>query len=132
MSVKNISAFLLGLIFGVGLIVAGMNNPAKVLAFLDVAGAWDPSLAWVMASALLILGVLQRFIKRSSESDRLPTASIDARLVVGAALFGVGWGLSGICPGPAIVGLTSGSIGIYAFVAAMFAGFLLFNGLHRR
>lgn len=136
---KNIAAFIFGLIFGAGLIVAQMTNPAKVLAFLDVAGAWDPSLALVMASALLILGVSQRLIRITPEPVReqeqsacdTPKAGIDARLIAGAAIFGIGWGLSGICPGPAIVGLSSGLPGSYVFTGAMFAGFVLFKLLHR-
>jgi uncharacterized membrane protein YedE/YeeE len=137
---KNISAFVFGLIFGIGLIVAQMTNPAKVLAFLDVAGGWDPSLALVMASALLILGVSQRLIRTSPELAQeqeqtacdTPKAGVDGRLIAGAAIFGVGWGLSGICPGPAIVGLSSGLPGSYIFAGAMFAGFVLFNILHGR
>jgi uncharacterized membrane protein YedE/YeeE len=116
-----------------------MVNPAKVLAFLDVAGGWDPSLALVMASALLVLGVSQRLMRSSpkpaqeqeqSSCDN-PKAGVDAKLIGGAAIFGIGWGLSGICPGPALVGLTTGLPGSYVFAGAMFAGFLLFNWLHR-
>lgn len=136
---KNISAFIFGLIFGLGLIVAQMTNPAKVLAFLDVTGAWDPSLALVMASALLTLGILQRFFKTASPAQQQnqpvcdgQKSGIDAKLIGGAAIFGIGWGLSGICPGPALVGLTTGLPGSYAFAGAMFAGFVLFNLLHRR
>lgn len=137
---KNISAFFIGLIFGLGLIVAQMANPAKVLAFLDVAGDWDPSLALVMASALLVLGVLQRMFPASRKPDQeegplacdLPQTGINGQLVGGAAIFGIGWGLSGICPGPALVGLTTGLYGSYIFVGAMFVGFVLFNALHRK
>lgn len=135
---KNFPAFILGLLFGLGLIVAKMTNPGKVLAFLDVAGDWDPSLAFVMASALLVLGVTQRLLPAKADPDQAgdacdrPSAGVDARLIGGAAIFGVGWGLSGICPGPAIVGLTSGIPGVYVFAGAMFAGFALFNFLHRR
>ncbi|MGZ4959479.1 MAG: DUF6691 family protein [Methylomonas sp.] len=137
---KNILAFVFGLIFGLGLIVAQMVNPGKVLAFLDVAGKWDPSLALVMLSALLILGVAQRFIRTSPELAQEQTQSscdnskgtgIDAKLLGGAAIFGIGWGLSGICPGPAIVGLTTGLPGSYVFAGAMFVGFALFGLLHR-
>ncbi|MGZ4999438.1 MAG: DUF6691 family protein [Methylomonas sp.] len=137
---KNILAFVSGLIFGLGLIVAQMVNPGKVLAFLDVAGKWDPSLALVMLSALLILGVAQRFIRTSPELAQEQTQSscdnskgtgIDAKLLGGAAIFGIGWGLSGICPGPAIVGLTTGLPGSYVFAGAMFVGFALFGLLHR-
>ena len=136
---KNFYVFLFGLVFGLGLIVAQMTNPRKVLAFLDVAGDWDPSLALVMASALLVLGVSQRLLKTADlaelETEQLPCASpktaIDARLLIGSVIFGVGWGLSGICPGPAIVGLSSGLLGSYVFAGAMFAGFFLFKFLQR-
>ncbi|MFZ2450260.1 MAG: DUF6691 family protein [Methylovulum miyakonense] len=137
---KQIAAFIFGLIFGLGLIIAQMTNPAKVLAFLDVSGAWDPGLALVMASALLTLGLLQRFIpglseesatQQSQASCGTPKPGVDSKLIVGAAIFGIGWGLSGICPGPALVGLTSGLSGSYVFIGAMFAGFVLFYGLHR-
>jgi len=136
---KNVYVFLFGLIFGLGLIVAQMTNPAKVLAFLDVAGDWDPSLALVMASALLVLGVSQRWFHAADPAELEPEqasctgpkAAIDARLLIGAALFGIGWGLSGICPGPAVVDLSSGLPGSYVFAGAMFAGFLLFKFLHR-
>ncbi len=133
------SAFASSLIFGLGLVIAQMTNPVKVQRFLDVAGSWDPSLALVMASALLTLGVLQRLIRKRSEqiqdTDRqalvTPKAGIDAKLITGSAIFGIGWGLSGFCPGPAIIGLTSGLAGSYVFIGAMFAGFFLFNCLHR-
>jgi len=121
------------------LIVAGMSNPAKVLAFLDVAGAWDPSLALVMASALLTLGLARYLMHRNNDAaDReqepsaIVPAGIDAKLIAGAAIFGVGWGLSGFCPGPALLGLSEGVMGNYAFVVAMFAGFWLFRLLHQR
>ncbi|WFP50859.1 YeeE/YedE family protein [Methylomonas sp. EFPC3] len=126
-----------GLLFGIGLVVAGMSNPANVLAFLDVAGAWDPSLALVMASALATLGGARHWLHRNTEAadheqdTGAAPAAIDARLVCGAAIFGVGWGISGFCPGPALVGLTAGLAGNYVFVAAMFAGFYLFKRLHR-
>lgn len=133
---KNLSAFLIGLIFGVGLIVAQMTNPNKIQAFLDISGNWDASLAFVMASALLILGSVQRIVRRTDEEQENlsgkdnSNANIDAKLIIGASLFGIGWGLSGICPGPAIVGLTSGIPDIYLFTSTMFAGFWLFNLLH--
>ncbi|MCX7096334.1 MAG: YeeE/YedE family protein [Methylococcales bacterium] len=135
----NLSTFASGLIFGLGLIIAQMTNPNKVLAFLDVAGRWDPTLAFVMVGALLTLGILQRFIrkhpKQIQDTDQQalvsPTAKIDAKLAIGSALFGIGWGLAGFCPGPAIVSLTSGLTGAYVFVGAMFIGFFLFNQLHR-
>lgn len=136
---NTVILFAYGLLFGMGLIVAGMTNPAKVLAFLDVAGAWDPSLALVMASALLTLGFARHLMHRNNDTaDReqepspVVPASVDARLLAGAAIFGIGWGLSGFCPGPALVGLSVGVLGNYAFVVAMFAGFWLFRLLHQR
>jgi len=132
---KNIQAFGWGLLFGLGLIIAQMTNPAKVLAFLDVAGAWDPSLALVMASALTALAIALRLMRLGQSLDwRNPDAAtlgIDAKLIAGAALFGIGWGLSGFCPGPALISLSSGLTGSYVFVGSMFAGFYLFYWLHR-
>ena len=135
----NLSSFISGLIFGLGLVIAQMTNPVKVLAFLDVAGSWDPTLAFVMVGALLTLGILQRLIRKRPEQIQdtdlqtcvSPKARIDAKLITGSALFGIGWGLAGFCPGPAIVSLTSGLAGSYVFVGAMFIGFFLFNWLHR-
>ncbi len=140
---KNIAAFAWGMTFGIGLIVAQMTNPNKVLAFLDVAGNWDFSLALVMAGALATLAIGLRLIKSHPPAGGCASPSplqnydnsvrgIDRRLIAGAGLFGIGWGLSGFCPGPALVGLTSGLAGDYVFVAAMFAGFGLFQWLHRR
>ena len=117
-----------GIVFGAGLVVSGMTNPAKVLAFLDLAGAWDPTLACVMGAALATnaLGVaLARRRERPwlATAFSLPTRSdLDARLVGGAAVFGVGWGLVGLCPGPAIANLARGSGEIWIFVAALLAG----------
>ena len=135
----NLSAFASGLIFGLGLVISQMTNPGKVLAFLDVAGNWDPTLAFVMAGALLTVSILQFLIRKRPEqiqdTDRQacvsPKARIDTKLIAGSAIFGMGWGLSGFCPGPAIVSLTSGLAGSYVFVGAMFIGFFLFNRLHR-
>ncbi len=137
---KNIYALLAGLIFGTGLIISGMINPLKVLAFLDVSGNWDPSLAVVMAAALLTLYVLQRLCSLLLQSVLFPQQSLDdpqqktkinIRLVCGAAVFGVGWGWAGICPGPALVNLSMASPEILWFVFAMFSGFALFDHLHR-
>jgi uncharacterized protein len=135
----NLSSFISGLIFGLGLVISQMINPDKVLAFLDVAGSWDPTLAFVMIGALLILGILQVLIRKRPEQIQdtdlqthvSPTARIDAKLITGSAIFGIGWGLSGFCPGPAIASLTTGLAGSYVFVGAMFIGFFLFNRLHR-
>jgi uncharacterized membrane protein YedE/YeeE len=133
---KNLSALLCGIVFGIGLCVSQMINPQKVLGFLDVAGQWDPSLALVMAAALLVAGVLQIIILHrpapllaADFHDRKVTG-IDIPLVAGAALFGVGWGLSGFCPGPAISALSSGIPESYVFTGAMFAGMGLFRVLH--
>lgn len=124
--------FAIGLIFGIGLIVAGMANPAKVLNFLDLAaipaGRWDASLIFVMASGIGItmLGYRLAFARGRpllAERFALPTASRpDARLVSGAALFGIGWGLAGFCPGPALVAALTGGVPALAFLAAMLAG----------
>jgi uncharacterized membrane protein YedE/YeeE len=130
-------AFLCGLIFGLGLIISGMTNPAKVLGFLDVAGKWDPSLAFVMAGAILIaffafLYAGRRKTTLLGKELKLPAASkIDRRLVVGALLFGAGWGLAGFCPGPALVGLGMGLPKALLFVLAMLAGMGLFELIER-
>ena len=133
-------AFGCGLMFGLGLFITNMSNPQKVLAFLDVEGDWDASLAFVMASALLVLGLAQRYwlkelIIINIEANQCGggnSSLIDKRLIAGACLFGLGWGLAGICPGPALAGLSSGLSGSYVFVAAMFAGFAAFNFWSKR
>jgi len=122
------SSLIAGLVFGLGLTVSGMINPAKVLNFLDIAGAWDPSLAFVMGGAIVVtfIGYRLAFASGRPLFDRsyfLPTlTAIDARLVGGSAIFGIGWGLGGLCPGPAISSLSIGGMGTYVFVAAMLAG----------
>ena len=126
-------ALVAGLVFGIGLIVSGMSNPAKVISFLDLAGKWDPSLALVMAGAIAVSFVPFQLATRRSRSVlgepmRLPTANdIDRRLVLGALTFGAGWGLAGYCPGPALASLLSGSAKPAVFVAAMIGGMLLFQ-----
>jgi uncharacterized protein len=127
--------FVGGLIFGFGLILSGMSNPAKVLNFLDIAairsGTWDPSLAFVMAGAIAVALTGFRLVLRRpqpifAERFHLPTKSdIDARIIAGPAIFGVGWGLVGFCPGPAITALGFGSAAAVIFVVAMFAGMWL-------
>jgi len=127
--------FAIGLIFGLGLLLSGMSNPAKVLNFLDLggiaAGTWDPSLAFVMAGAVAITFVGFNFVlKRSqplfAEKFHVPTkAEIDRRIILGPAIFGVGWGLAGFCPGPALTALGFGSKSAVLFVAAMGAGMVL-------
>jgi uncharacterized membrane protein YedE/YeeE len=135
---QTLVALIAGLVFGLGLIVSGMADPAKVLGFLDLAGAWDPSLALVMAGAIAI-GLPAFFIAgRRSRSllgaaMQLPAARrIDRRLVAGSLLFGIGWGLAGFCPGPALVALSLGGVKALLFVAAMLLGMGLFEWLERR
>jgi len=133
-----IAALAAGLIFGIGLIVSGMANPAKVLGFLDVTGNWDPSLALVMVGAIGVGVVAFAIARRRPQSllqapMRLPTATdLDARLVLGSLAFGVGWGLVGFCPGPAVVALGTGLPKPIAFVIAMLAGMLVFEWLDRK
>ena len=134
----NIASLLSGLVFGLGLILSGMANPAKVLGFLDLAGAWDPSLALVMAGAIAVGLLSFGFAKGRTRSllgaeMKLPAARhIDRRLVFGSLLFGVGWGVAGFCPGPALVALGMGQVKAVVFVAAMLAGMALFELLERR
>lgn len=133
-----IVALISGLIFGLGLLLSGLANPAKVLAFLDLAGRWDPSLALVMAGAIGVSVLPFLFAQRRNTSllglpMHLPTTRvIDRRLVLGSLLFGIGWGLAGICPGPALVLLGMGSRQAAVFVAAMLVGMAIFEGLEMR
>lgn len=126
---KLISALAAGLIFGFGLGLSQMVNPEKVLGFLDVGGAWDPSLAFVMIGAIAVGFFAFRFIPRASKPAfadvfQIPTRNdIDARLITGAVVFGVGWGLVGLCPGPAISSIAYGHYESLIFTAAMLAGF---------
>jgi uncharacterized protein len=130
-------AFVAGLVFGIGLLVSGMANPAKVLGFLDLAGRWDPSLALVMVGAIAI-GAIGFAIAGGRTTTLLgtpmllPTArAIDRRLVLGGLLFGVGWGLAGFCPGPALVALGTGHMKAIVFIAAMMAGMLAFEWIEK-
>ena len=133
-----VTAFLSGLVFGLGLIVSGMANPAKVLAFLDLAGAWDPSLALVMVGASGAAWLPFAWARRRERSLlgaplQLPTAQQpDRRLLLGSLVFGAGWGLAGFCPGPALVALGMGRPQAYVFVLAMLVGMGLFELLERR
>lgn len=128
-----VSAFSCGFLFAVGLGVAGMTQPGKVTAFLDVTGSWDPSLLFVMAGAIAVYAVGYRLTTRRpqpllSDAFRLPKAGkVDSRLLLGSALFGVGWGLSGFCPGPALTSLVTLRAEPLVFVAALLAGMLLFE-----
>lgn len=128
---KTTLLFLSGLLFGGGLVVSGMINPEKVLGFLDVAGAWDPSLAFVMTGAVIVNFIGHRLVTGRArpvfaEGFSLPTRhDLDSRLIAGAGLFGVGWGLVGLCPGPAIAALAVTPEKMAGFVAAMLVGMLL-------
>ena len=126
-------ALVAGLLFGINLIVAGMADPGKVLSFLDLAGKWDPSLALVMGGAIPVSAIAFLWAKKRARSllgypIQLPgTANLDKRLAMGGALFGIGWGLAGICPGPALVLLGSGAWQGAVFLLAMLAGMALFE-----
>lgn len=131
------TALLAGLIFGLGLILSGMANPAKVLGFLDLAGSWDPSLMFVMGGAIGVAFVgfaaaARRKVTPSGEPINLPTArQIDRPLVIGALMFGIGWGIAGFCPGPALVGVGMLEPKALLFVLAMLAGMGLFEWRRR-
>ncbi|SET26600.1 hypothetical protein SAMN04487962_106123 [Marinobacter segnicrescens] len=134
----TLSSFVAGLVFGLGLLLSGMANPEKVLGFLDLAGNWDPSLALVMAGAIIV-GVIafaiarQRHVSFLGFDMRLPSGDqISRRLVIGSVMFGVGWGLAGFCPGPGLVALGAGEPKAVTFVAAMVAGMALFQLIERR
>jgi uncharacterized membrane protein YedE/YeeE len=132
---KNISGLLAGLVFGIGLTLSQMLNPAKVLAFLDILGNWDPSLAFVMGGALLVTAIGYRLVwqrEKPAFADRFQVPgnrTIDTRLAIGAIMFGIGWGLVGLCPGPAIAALTVGGLPIIGFMAAMIAGMIAYEGI---
>jgi uncharacterized membrane protein YedE/YeeE len=135
---RHVVAFASGLLFAVGLAVSGMAHPSKVLAFLDFAGDWDPSLALVMGGGVLVNVLFFRLaLKRGAPllapSFSLPSRSaIDTRLVVGAAIFGVGWGLGGFCPGPALVSVVTGGGSVVAFVGAMLLAMALHDAVAAR
>lgn len=126
-----------GALFGVGLVVSGMTRPQKVIGFLDIGGAWDASLALVMVAAIAVHFLAYRLIRRRAapvwaEKFALPTRrEIDAKLVLGAAVFGVGWGLGGYCPGPGVVSLGAGEVGALVFVGTMSLGLLAAGKLER-
>lgn len=130
---QSLAAFACGILFGLGLTVAQMINPAKVLAFLDLFGDWDPSLALVMGGALAVaaLGfrlVFQRGKPLFAEGFQLPTKTdLDGRLIGGSALFGIGWGLAGFCPGPALAALATGAQPVFVFFLSMAAGMALYR-----
>jgi uncharacterized membrane protein YedE/YeeE len=132
------SEFAVGLVFGLGLMLAGMTNPGKVIGFLDLAGPWDPSLAFVMGGAIAVGALAFALARRRTVAFlggamHLPTArDIDRRLVLGSLGFGAGWGLAGFCPGPAVVALATGHPKAVVFVAAMLAGMALFEFIEGR
>lgn len=135
---RVVVAFFCGLLFGAGLIVSQMSNPAKVIAFLDITGNWDPSLAFVMGGAVGVFGVLYRLVLRQQAplfNARFvvpESRDIDGALVVGALVFGIGWGLGGFCPGPAIVSAAFGDPRVWAFVGAMVTSMAVYRlGLRR-
>ena len=134
----RLSEFLVGLLFGLGLLLSGMTDPGKVLGFLDLFGNWDPSLALVMGGAIGVGVFAFTLAKKRTVSFlggvmRMPTSSqIDRRLIVGALLFGAGWGLAGFCPGPALVSLAAGQPKAAVFVAFMVVGMIIFEVIDRR
>jgi len=127
---RLLASYLIGLIFGIGILISGMVNPAKVLNFFDIAGNWDPSLIFVMGGALLVTFIGYRLVlKRPApllrETFQLPSKTdLDARLIGGSALFGIGWGIAGFCPGGALPALGTGRFEVVIFIAALVAGIL--------
>ena len=133
-----VAGLLTGLLFGLGLCLAGMTNPVVILGFLDLAGDWNPALVFVMAAGVTVTFLGYRSLVPKAKPlwaprFSLPTAtSIDVPLLAGAAIFGVGWGLAGYCPGPAVVSLASGRTGVMIFVAAMAVGMMLVRWMRGR
>jgi hypothetical protein len=119
---NNLVAFICGLLFGLGLIISGMTEPDKVLGFLDVSGLWNPSLGFVMAGAVGVVAVAYGVAKRRLPALNASAAKVDKNLLLGAAVFGVGWGLAGICPGPALVLLGTGSPKSAVFFLGLLGG----------
>jgi uncharacterized membrane protein YedE/YeeE len=130
--------FIAGLVFGVGLIVSGMSNPAKVIHFLDIAGSWDPSLGFVMLGAIPVAFVGFRFIEKQGHTTfqeplHLPGKThLDRSLIMGGFIFGAGWAMAGFCPGPALVALGAGYGKALVFVLAMIAGMLIHDRVYKR
>lgn len=130
-----LASFVSGIIFGLGLVASGLINPSKVISFLDLAGGWDPSLAITMAVAVLVTGVGYRMTFRRgtpwlSTKFKLPqTVKVDTRLIAGAVIFGIGWGLGGFCPGPALAAAALGYMPALIFVASMIVGMTAAHGL---
>ena len=134
----RLSEFIVGLLFGLGLLLSGMTDPGKVIGFLDLFGQWDPSLGFVMGGAILVGFLAFAFAKKRTRSFlggalTLPTSHIiDKRLVIGSLLFGAGWGLAGFCPGPALVSMAAGQEKALIFVAAMVLGMTIFEFAERK
>ena len=132
---KNIIGLMAGLLFGIGLLISGMTDPTKVQGFLDIFGAWDISLALVMGGGLIVAIIGEQLAKRQQSSwigtlIELPSkTTINKKLLIGAMLFGIGWGLVGICPGPGIVLLGTGQWQAYVFIPAMIVGMLIYQWL---
>lgn len=130
---SSLSSFLAGIVFAVGLGISGMTQPAKVVGFLDLMGNWDPSLAFVMFGAIAVHALAYRLIRSRPTPIFAPAFAVptrqdfDLRLVSGAVLFGIGWGLGGFCPGPAVTSLPSGHVSVLLFVVAMVAGMYLYT-----
>ena len=130
---RKLTALTSGLLFSFGLVISDMVNPARVIAFLDVTGEWDPTLGFVMAGAIAVTSVAwiiarpRKLAYFGGEMPPAPSETIDKQLVTGSALFGIGWGLVGLCPGPAIVALSFGKWEIAVFIAAMMVGMALYN-----
>ncbi len=135
--VAQLLSFAAGLLFSVGLALAGMTQPSKVIGFLDVAGNWDPSLAFVMGGAIAVYFVANQLMKRryaplSGGRFQVPGGrDIDPKLIVGAGVFGIGWGLAGYCPGPGITSLGAGTLSAFMFVASMALGMLIYERAQR-
>ena len=135
---RLIGSYLIGLIFGVGISISGMANPAKVINFFDIAGTWDPSLAFVMGGALIVTFIGYKFVlKRPAPvlgtTFHMPTRSdLDARLLGGSAAFGVGWGIAGFCPGGALPAIGTGVTEVFVFVGAMLAGIAVAKVIQNR
>lgn len=134
---KNIMTLLSGIVFGLGLIISGMTNPAKVIGFLDIAGAWDPSLTFVMIGGIAVAFVGFKFVQDKTqamfdEPIHLPgTTHISKELVIGSLLFGAGWALAGFCPGPALVTMGAGYKEAFIFVMAMIVGMTIHDHLFK-
>lgn len=135
MMMKILSAFIAGAIFSIGLTVAGMTNPVNVIGFLDITGQWNPALMFVLMAAVVVTGIGYRLVWKRTEplfekDFFVPVNRImDGRLMTGAAIFGIGWGLVGLCPGPALSSVVSGEKGVLVFIAAMLGGMLLQKGV---